>query len=337
MTRQKTPKSATSQAPQDWQPTASRQTLQLRASLNRLVREFFHARGCLEVETPNLSEAGNTDPNIDSLSLQFSGPRSAGVAQRWLRTSPEFALKRLVASGIGDCYELGRVFRNGEVGRRHNPEFTLLEWYREGWDHHRLMQEAADLVQAALALVGRKVTVNSVTYEELFKQILGVCPHSASLDVLQAALSAFSINPDGLGRDDWLDLLLTHRIESALPKDVLTVVYDYPASQCALAQVRHDEPPVAERFELYLGGIELANGYHELTDAAEQRARFERDLAVRSERGSQQPPIDVRLLEALQAGLPACAGVALGIDRLMMAMLGTQDIADVLAFPFGRA
>lgn len=321
----------------DWGPSASRETIELRARLNRLVRDFFHARGCIEVETPVLSAAGNTDPNIESFSLEFSGPRSAGRAQRWLRTSPEFALKRLLVAGIGDCYELGRVFRNGEAGRRHNPEFTLLEWYREGWDHHRLMQEAADLVQAALALVGRKVTVNSVTYEELFKQILGICPHSASLDVLQAALSAFSINPGGLGRDDWLDLLLTHRIEQALATDTLTVVYDYPASQCALARVRPGNPPLAERFELYLGGIELANGYHELTDAKEQRARFERDLAVRSERGSQQPPIDVRLLEALQVGLPSCAGVALGIDRLLMAMLGTQDIATVLAFPFGRA
>lgn len=337
MTRQQTPKSATSQAPQDWQPTASRQSLQLRASLNRLVREFFHTRGCLEVETPILSEAGNTDPNIESFSLQFSGPRSAGEAQRWLRTSPEFALKRLLAAGIGDCYELGRVFRNGEAGRRHNPEFTLLEWYRVGWDHRRLMGEAIELVQAALALVGRETTANSMPYAELFKQILGICPHTASLEQLQAPMAEFSIDPDGLGRDDWLDLLLTHRIESALPSHALTVVYDYPASQCALARVRPGDPPLAERFELFLGGIELANGYHELLDAGEQRARFERDQAVRRERGSPQPPIDARLIEALHAGLPSCAGVAMGLDRLLMAMLDTQGIADVMAFPFARA
>jgi lysyl-tRNA synthetase class 2 len=324
-------------APSDWGSTASRQAIERRAQLNRLVRDFFYSRDCIEVETPVLSEAGNTDPNIESFSLAFGGPRSAGRAQRWLRTSPEFALKRLLAGGIGDCYELGRVFRNGEVGRRHNPEFTLLEWYRVGWNHHRLMQEAVDLVQAALALVDQKASVNSISYTELFKQILGLCPHTASFEALQAPLAEFTINPHGLSRDDWLDLLLTHRIEPALAAGALTVVYDYPASQCALARVRPGSPPLAERFELYLGAIELANGYHELTDAKEQRVRFERDLAVRSQRGSLQPPIDARLLDALHAGLPSCAGVALGIDRLLMAMLGTQDIADVLAFPFVRA
>lgn len=337
MTRQQAPESATSLAPQDWQPTASRRALQLRASLNRLVREFFHVRGCLEVETPILSQAGNTDPNIESFSLQFTGPRSAGEAQRWLRTSPEFPLKRLLAAGVGDCYELGRVFRNGEAGGRHNPEFTMLEWYRLGWDHQRLMREAAELVQSALALVDWKVQSEAITYADLFKRELGLCPHSASLEALQAPLAEFSIDADGLSRDDWLDLLLTHRIEPALGADCLTAVYDYPASQCALARVRAGQTPVAERFELYLGGIELANGYHELLDADEQRARFVSDLAKRKQRQSSQPILDQRLIDALQTGLPSCAGVAMGMDRLLMAMLGTRDIADVLAFPFARA
>ncbi len=337
MTIQQPPEAAANPDLNDWRPTASAQALQLRASLNRHIRDFFHARGCLEVETPMLSAAGNTDSNIESFSLQFSGPCSAGKAKRWLRTSPEFPLKRLLAAGTGDCYELGRVFRNGEAGRRHNPEFTLLEWYRVGWDHQRLMWEAVELVQSALALVERQVQPEAITYADLFGRVLGLCPHSASLEALQAPLAEFAINAEGLSRDDWLDLLLTHRIEPALHADSLTVVYDYPASQCALARVRHGDPPVAERFELYLGGIELANGYHELADAAEQQDRFTRDLVLRAQRSSTQPTVDQHLIDALQAGLPSCAGVALGVDRLLMAMLGTRDIADVLAFPFARA
>lgn len=325
------------EAGSDWRPTAAARALALRAALNRHVREFFHARGVLEVETPILSAAGNTDPNIESFRLDFDGPASAGARRRWLRTSPEFPLKRLLAAGIGDCYELGRVFRNGEAGRRHNPEFTMLEWYRIGWDHHRLMQETAELVQGALALVGRAVQVETLSYAGLFERHLRLDPHRDEIGALRAPLGEFGIDPEGLTRDDWLDLLLTHCIEPALDPDTLTLVQDFPASQCALARVRAGEPPVAERFELYLGGVELANGYHELADATEQRARFEADLARRAERGSVQPALDERLLSALWSGLPACAGVALGVDRLLMALLATREIADVLAFPFERA
>ncbi|MET0549552.1 MAG: EF-P lysine aminoacylase EpmA [Xanthomonas sp.] len=310
--------------------------LQLRARLNAAIRAFFAARGVLEVETPILSAAGNTEPNIDSFQTRFSGHVDAGPALRWLRTSPEYPLKRLLAAGIGDCYELGRVFRNGEAGGRHNPEFSMLEWYRVGWDHRRLIEETVELVRTALALVGRSATLQVLSYRALFLQGLDLDPFTAPLQALQQPLRGIRIEADGLGRDDWLDLLMTHCLQPAFPADRLTVVHDWPASQCALARVRDDDPPVAERFELYLGGYELANGYHELNDAAEQRRRFLRDHALRQARGAVLPPLDERLLQALPA-LPDCAGVAVGVDRLLMAMRGTTQIGEVLAYDFAHA
>lgn len=314
-----------------------REALVLRAALYRLIRDFFAERGVLEVETPILSEAGNTEPNIESFTAAFNGPAAARPGPRWLRTSPEYPLKRLLAAGVGDCYELGRVFRNGEAGRRHNPEFTMLEWYRVGWDHLGLVDETVALVQAALAMVGRTATLRSLTYRELFVQALALDPFEAPLEDLGVPLAGFGIRGEGLTRDDWLDLLITHRIQPAFPADQITVVRDWPASQCALARIRPGTPPVAERFELYLGSYELANGYHELTDAAEQRARFEHDRVRRRERGQVEPPIDERLLAALGDGLPACAGVALGVERLLMQLAGTDDIRRVLAFAFAEA
>jgi lysyl-tRNA synthetase class 2 len=314
--------------------------LHLRARLNAAVRRFFDERGVVEVETPVLSRAGNTDPNIASFSLEFSGRTDGAPRMRWLRTSPEYPLKRLLAAGFGDCYELGRVFRDGEAGGRHNPEFTMLEWYRIGWDHRQLIHETAALVNTALALVGRKAALKQVSYHALYREQLGINAATASVEDLRAALGDVVIDPSGLTRDDWLDLLMTHRLQPSFPTDQLLALYDYPASQCALARIREnsaDGAPVAERFELYLGPLELANGYHELADAAEQGARFDRDLQRRAERNDVQPPRDENLLAALSAGFPACAGVALGMDRLMMAMLGTTRIADVLAFDFARA
>jgi len=313
-----------------------REALHLRANLYRLIRQFFAERSVLEVETPILSAAGNTDPNIESFSTQFSGHVDAGARERWLRTSPEFPLKRLLAGGVGDCYELGRVFRNGEAGGRHNPEFSMLEWYRVGWDHRRLMEETIALVEAALELVQRRAEVVIVSYRQLFLDELGLDPLHAGIDELRTPLAAYGIDPQGLRRDDWLDLLITHRLQPAFARDRITVIHDYPASQCALAKVRPGEPPLAERFELYLGCHELANGYHELNDAAEQRARFERDNAVRRSRGQRELPLDVHLLAVLDA-MPDCAGVALGIERLLMCLAGTDAIADVLTIPFDQA
>lgn len=323
---------------EDWRPTASVDAMRLRAALYRRIRDFFDARGVLEVETPILSESGNTDPNIESLRTRFDGPSAAGARERWLRTSPEYPLKRLLAAGIGDCYELGRVFRNGEAGRRHNPEFTMLEWYRVGWDHHRLMDEVAALVGESLALVARALPVRKRTYAQVFHDHAGVDPHHAPVEALRAALGEVRIDGDGLSRDDWLDLLLTHRIEPALAQsERIELIHDFPASQAALSLIRPCDPPLAERFECYVDGVELANGYHELADAAEQRARFAADLAMRRARGRIEPPFDERLLAALASGLPDSAGVAMGVDRLLMVLGTGTTIADVVAMPFDRA
>jgi lysyl-tRNA synthetase class 2 len=312
------------------------EALHLRARLYASLRAFFAERGVAEVETPILSRAGNTEPNIDGFSTTFTGPVGAGPRQRFLRTSPEYPLKRLLAGGFGDCYELGRVFRNGEAGASHNPEFTMLEWYRVGFDHRRMMLECAQLVRAALALVERDAEVTAFSYREWFRRGLGIDPFMADERMLREPLQEFRIDSDGVTRDDWLDLLVTHRLQPALPNGAVTIVYDFPASQCSLARIRPGQPPVAERFELYLGRQELANGYHELNDATEQRARFEHDNARRRARGQPELPLDENLLAVLDR-LPDCAGVALGVDRLLMDMLGTPDIRGVLAFPFAAA
>ncbi|SEV89280.1 EF-P lysine aminoacylase EpmA [Luteibacter sp. 329MFSha] len=310
--------------------------LRLRAGVYAGIRAFFAERHVLEVETPMLSAAGNTDPNIQSFSTRFTGHVDAGSPWRWLRTSPEFPLKRLLAAGVGDCYELGRVFRDGEAGGRHNPEFTMLEWYRVGWNDATLAREVLELLEVLLLGAGRTIDIVETTYRGLFRDALGVDALTDPVERLREALGDIGIDPEGLERDDWLDLLMTHRIQPHFPRDRVTVVSDFPASQCALARIRHDDPPVAERFEVYVGPYEVANGYHELNDAAEQRARFERDNAKRRERGTPEVPIDERLLAVLDT-MPDCAGVALGVERLLMVLAGTDAIADVLAFPFSEA
>ena len=320
----------------DWRPTAELAAITMRARLNAMIRRFFAERDVLEVETPILSRAGNSDPNIESFQTPFHGHADAGSARRWLRTSPEYPLKRLLAAGVGSCYELGRVFRDGEFGRLHNPEFTMLEWYRVGWTHHQLMDECAELVRAAMHLAGRSVSVRETSYRQLYRDQFGFDPLTAGEGELRAPLAVFGLDDGGLTRDDWLDLLMTHLIQPAFPDDRVLLVYDYPKSQAALARVRTGDVPVAERFELYLGAVELANGYHELGDAVELRERFARDLSRRRRRGAGEPALDERLLDALP-GMPDCAGVALGVDRLLLAMLGRDRLESVLAFPFDRA
>ncbi len=313
-----------------------REALQWRAQLYACIRAFFARRDILEVETPILSAAGNTDPNIESFSLFFNGHVDAGVRERWLRTSPELPLKRLLAAGVGDCYELGRVFRNGELGHRHHPEFSMLEWYRVGWDHQKLLHEVIELVQESLALCHCRARVQIKSYRQLFHDELGIDPVCADLETLRMPLRHYGIQPAGLERDDWLDLIISHLLEPSFPEDQITVIYDYPASQCALAKICHGEPPLAERFELYLGQHELANGYHELNDAREQRSRFERDNARRRARGLREFPLDEHLLAVLD-DMPDCAGVALGVERLLMYLSSSDAIGDVLAFPFTEA
>ncbi len=318
-----------------WRPAVGPEALRARARLLRGIRRFLDERGVLEVETPVLSRAGTTDPAIDSLATRFTGPGAAAGLPLWLHTSPEFPMKRLLAAGSGPIYQICRVFRDGEAGRLHNPEFTLLEWYRPGFDLARLMDEVSALVRSLLPACAGDTRA---TYGDLFQRHLGIDPHRASVDELRRAARAAGVDPslEAGDRDAWLDLLMSHCIEPRLP-DGLCFVHDYPASQAALARLRPGDPPVAERFELYLDRVELANGFHELADAAEQRRRFEGDLARRRAEGRPGPPLDEALLQALAAGLPDCSGVALGVDRLLMRVVGADRIDQVLAFPIDRA
>ncbi len=321
-----------------WRPCASLDKLRARAALLECIRAFFRQAGVLEVETPAGSFHGNTDPAIESLTTRYIGPGHGSGERLYLHTSPEFPMKRLLAAGSGPIYQMCRVYRNGELGRLHNPEFSLLEWYRPGFNYHRLMDEVATLVRA---VAGADLPERRLSYAELFSEYLGLEPHGADLLSLRAHALGLTVpgaaDLDLPGRDAWLDLLLTHCIEPRLPPQRMTFVYDYPASQAALARVRPDDPPLAERFELYLGGMELANGFHELTDAGEQRARFAAETEERRVRGQEAVPMDVHLLAALEAGMPDCAGVALGLDRLLMWLTGAERIEQVLAFPFERA
>lgn len=282
----------------------------------------------MEVETPLISMAGNTDPEIQSVRTDGGG---------YLRTSPEFPLKRLLAAGSGDIFELGRVFRAGEAGRNHNPEFTMLEWYRTAFGYHRLMDEVAALVIHCGQGKFSDWSQQKLSYKQLFQQHLSLDPFTADIDELTNAAKKHGINDIELGRRQWLDLLISHLIQPALPEDCLTFVYDFPADQAALANIRQDVPPVAERFELYLGRIELANGYQELTNSKEQQRRFEYENIQRKKRGEPVYEIDKHLLAALAHGLPECAGVALGVDRLLMAICGADSLDEVVAFPFSRA
>ena len=321
----------------EWRPTASLETIKLRARMLAYIREFFAVHEVLEVETPALSGAATTDPNLQSIECQYRGPNPRRL---YLHTSPEFAMKRLLAAGSGSIYQICKVFRDGEAGRLHNPEFTMVEWYRVGLNHYALMDEVAALVHGALEGRAPSGPTQKLSYREAFEQFLGLDPHSASVAALANCARALGLSvpasmPDD-NTDPWCDLLLTHAIEPRLGRGQLTFIYDYPASQAALARLRPGNPPVAERFELYMDGIEIANGFHELSDAVEQRARFERDNARRLERRESAQPMDERLLAALAHGLPDCSGVALGFDRLMMLATETQSVGNVLAFSIDR-
>ncbi|MBL8251667.1 MAG: EF-P lysine aminoacylase GenX [Candidatus Competibacter sp.] len=324
-----------------WAPGADWDTLRLRAELLARIRAFFAARRVLEVETPALSAAAIPDPHLASFSTRYTGPGPRHGQALYLHTSPEFPMKRLLAAGSGCIYQIARVFRDGEAGRRHNPEFTLLEWYRVGFDHHRLMGEATELVEALLAGRLALSEPERVSYRDLFERHLRLDPHRATATELAACARRQGLRvPADLSADDpdpWLDLLLTHCIEPQLGQGRLSWVYDYPASQAALARLRPGDPPVGERFELYLNGLELANGFHELGDAGEQRRRFEGENARRQASGLSPVPVDGALLAALDSGLPDCAGVALGFDRLVMLAAGKASIQEVIAFPIDIA
>ena len=330
----------------DFLPTASWEMLRRRAELLKSVRQFFDQRDFLEVETPIISADTVVDRHLEPIPVenllsgksnstdQNAGDRSQPM---WLQTSPEFAMKRLMAAGGKAIFQLARVFRKGECGSQHNPEFTMLEWYRAGDDLHAgmdlLCEFAAEFLNA-----GSPVRMN---YRQAFLENTDVDPFTASIADLSSIARRHKLHPpwqpDHPDRDDWLHFLFSECVQPHLGNDFPAIVFDWPASQAALARIRHDSPPVAERFELFFRGIELANGYHELANADELA---QRNLAVnqlRAKDGNAALPENSRLLSAMRAGFPACAGVALGIDRLLMVITGAKHIADVIAFPIDRA
>lgn len=323
----------------DFRPTATLEALRLRAALLKRVRAFFDQRGFLEVETPLLSSDTVIDLHLDPLPVTlFDDPRQPEVGRRmWLQTSPEFAMKRLLAAGFPSMYQVTRAFRGGERGRLHNPEFTIVEWYGLGHDLQQGMQLLSELAEVLF----QRGTAARIPYRQAFLDHAGIDPLRASCEQLAAAADASGLaipagqQPDD--RDGWLDLLLVECVEPHLGLDRPAILYDYPASQAALARIRDEDPPVAERFELYVAGIELANGYHEMQDPESLRRRAEQTNRQRVAQGKYALPEESRLLSAMRSGLPPCAGVALGFDRAVMLAGGAQDIAQVLAFPDERA
>ncbi|HEX3654611.1 MAG TPA: EF-P lysine aminoacylase EpmA [Pirellulales bacterium] len=321
----------------DFGPAASWPMLELRARLLATVREFFATRGFLEVETPLLSADVVVDRHLEPFEVRLQDAAGHDGRRLFLQTSPEFAMKRLMAAGGQAIYQITRAFRQGEIGRLHNPEFTMIEWYRRGDGLAEGMALLSDLCQA---LLGRGQS-QRLTYRAAFQQFAEVDPLADDVATLRGRLQSRGIAaPASLSADDrdgWLDLLLVELVEPHLGRDRPTVLHDYPASQSALATIRPEEPPVAERFELYVDGIELANGYHELLDPALLRARNRQNNLLRQQDGRPALPEDSRLLAAMEHGLPPCSGVALGFDRVAMLAAGASSLADVLAFPIDRA
>ena len=306
---------------------ASPETLRRRAEMLARARAFFAARGVLEVETPALSPAAPSDPALESIAAEVA---SVG-GTHYLPTSPEFAMKRLIADGLGDIYQVCRVFRDGELGRWHQPEFTMIEWYRLGFDDAALMDEVEALVRALTVGEAARWPARRITYRDAFVDALDIDPLTRPRDA-EPRLAALGIDvPPGLDDDALLDLAFVTAVAPSWPRDTWTFVHDYPASQAALARLKPGDPRVAARFELFAGTIELANGFAELTDAAEQRRRFDADQAERRRRGLPVRPIDEAFLAALDQGLPDCAGVALGFDRLVAVALGLQSVAETVA------
>lgn len=312
-----------------WQPTASLPALQQRAMLYQRIRQFFLERNLLEVDVPVLSEYATVDPFIESIRCDVMGK------PHYLQTSPEFFLKRLLAAYQHDVYYLGKAFRQDERGRRHRPEFTLLEWYRVGFNEQQLIVEVNQL----LRMFFPEKPLAHYRYRDIFYQTLSIDPHTATAAEL-AACADLMIGGEidqslrGSDKNTYLDLLFTHCIEPALPLGIV-VIDDYPATQAALARVTNDSQgqAVAKRFEIYIDKIELANGYWELSNGVEQQTRFQQDLAYRQQHQLSMLPYDQRLVDALSEGnMPDCAGVALGIDRLLMCWLEVHDISDVVSF-----
>ena len=315
-----------------WQLEGSISLLQQRAFLLSTIRQFFAARNVLEVETPVLSSAGNTDVQIDMFtSLSINDDKQLS----YLRTSPEFFHKRLLANGAGDIFEIAKVFRLGESTRLHNPEFTLLEWYRLDFEMSQLMTEVLELVQYVRQQFGLDaMPINTYSYQQIFTDHLTIDPFNISDEKLNQLACEAGYHGDKLNRTAALDFMFALQLEPKLEKDQGYLIYDFPVEQAALSQVHAKHPDRCLRFEFLWGGVELANGYQELTDADEQLKRFEQDNLNRQAMGKTELPIDHKLIDALKKGLPDCSGVAVGVDRLLMCLLGSDDIDEVLAFNF---
>lgn len=320
----------------NWQPSASIQNLKKRAEVVRLIRKFFNDKGFLEVETPALANAPVTDPHLVNFKTEFLQAGACTGQPLYLQTSPEYAMKRLLCEGSGNIFQIAKAFRNEEAGSHHNPEFTMLEWYHIDYDHFQLMEEVEQLVR----LVLNAPEALRFTYQEAFIQYLEIDPLEASTEELRdksSELGHGDIAQKEQHRDTLLQLMFSMNIETRFPKDKPVFVYNFPKSQAALAKLSEQDSRVAERFELYFAGIELANGFHELQDPKEQALRFEQDNKTRKELGLPEAPIDHHFLTALQHGLPNCSGVALGIDRFVMLACKSKNIQEVISFDTFRA
>lgn len=317
----------------NWKPNTTLETLKCRAALVNTARQFFQDNDYLEVDTPCLSLSTTPDPNIESFSTQFNN------THYFLHTSPEFPMKRLLAAGSGAIYQICKVFRKGEAGRNHNSEFTLIEWYQPGMSYRELMEQVDKLIRL---LLKNKLALNETvlfTYQQAFEKFAGFNPFTVTKQQLHTVISKNNIqlHKQTLTHDAYLDLIISVIIQPNLPKNKPVFIYDYPATQAALANIRKGEINIAERFELFINGLELANGYQELLDASEQQQRFENENKQRLAAGQQAIPIDANLIEALQQGMPVVSGVAVGLDRVLMLATGKDSIQDVIAFTTDKA
>ncbi|MEY3759137.1 MAG: hypothetical protein RIR39_628 [Pseudomonadota bacterium] len=325
--------------PNEWQPTCSVELLCLRAQVLADIRQFFLARAVLEVETPLLGNSSGTDPQLDFFTTDYCSPPLQRTL--FLQTSPEFAMKRLLAAGSGCIYQIGKAFRNGESGRYHNPEFTLLEWYRVGFTLPQLMDEIAALMEVLFSGQRALKPTQRVSYLALFQRHTGLNPLDFSLEDYCAYAQANEV-PEAIslcGSDHglWLDFVFSHKVQPHLGENALCMVYGYPACQSSLARLNKDNPQVTDRVEVFINGIELGNGYYELTDAKEQGRRFDEEIAVRQQKKRPVTVKDKHLVSALEAGLPECSGMAIGLDRLLMLLSNSATINEVLNFPVHRA
>jgi elongation factor P--(R)-beta-lysine ligase len=325
--------------PDDWQPICSIEILRLRAKILDDIRRFFSARAVLEVETPLLGSSTGTDPQLDFFTTDYcSTPLHHTL---FLQTSPEFAMKRLLAAGSGSIYQIGKAFRNGESGRFHNPEFTLLEWYRVGFTLSQLMDEIADLLEVLFIGHWALNPTQRISYQAVFQHYTGLNPLEFSYqDCCAYALDnrmpeAVTICGDDYGL--WLDFIFSHKVQPQLGENAVCMVYGYPVCQSSLARVNEHNSKITDRVEVFINGIELGNGYYELTDAYEQERRFDSEMSIRQKRKRPVTVKDTRFIAALKAGLPECSGMAIGLDRLLMLLTNSASINDVLSFPVHRA